>query len=671
MRTTRLVWIVLLAAALGGCGDGGGTPADTGDATDDGDGPAEEGTVREDGGGDGDADGADVPDVPCAPLTYYIDFAGGDDTNDGTCRDTAWQHAPGDPNATAVPAAVTLAPGWTVMFRGGVVYRGTIAIPADGADGAPLVYKGDGWGPDRAVLDGSEPLASGWTRCASAAECGDSPAWADVWFRDVPDIEAWSAFYEGDAFLWPAQDPNPPDRLFFDNTTGYRVVPPGSAEISLTATALMDATYFTQPDAAYWDGAWIAAWRVPNVVVFSPITAYDPATHTVTIDLGGDPYTDRDAYYSVLNHLALLDQPGEFVVDDAADRVWVRPLGSGDPGALGVAVSRQGIGFDLDGHAWVTIEGFRIQKYFAVLDGYGAGAGVTNVRTWETTAVHDVVRNNEVTLLRSMAGAAAITGGDADFLVQDNFIHENMKSIGVLSGGTDVEIRGNRVERNGRQGIWFMGAQRGIIAGNTVADTLGPHSNGISVYLGSADVLVAGNVVTRSNAALTLQDSSNVTVLGNVFLGNGRDGPVVADWGGVTGTFAFLHNAVVGSANHCGLQIPDDETATVNVRNNILDGGGGFDRGHNLYVGLCWDQDARYGWALADGEVLDTDWARVFLDAAADDYRSAAGSPAIDAGEDVSAFLPATTFPDFPFAEAIDGVVRPVGAAVDIGPYER
>jgi parallel beta-helix repeat protein len=665
--------VVLLAAALGAgaCGDDGTGPGDGGDGEGgtDADGAADADADADDAG-DGD-EGTDVPDVPCAPLTWYVDFDNGDDTNDGTCRDTAWRHAPGDPEATGVPAAATLAPGWTVLFRGGVVYRGSIALPADGADGAPLVYRGDGWGAERAIIDGSEPLADGWTRCGSAEDCRGAPGWNNIWYRDVSGATAWSALYEGDGFLWLAEDPNPDDPLFFDNTSSFRVVPLGSAEISLTRTTLTDPTYFTQADPGYWNGAWVAAWVQPNVVVFAPLTAYDPVTHAVSYALDNDPYTDRDAYYAVLNHPALIDAPGEFAVDEGTGRVWLRPRGAGDPAALDVSIARRNYGFDLNGKARVTIAGFRIRKFASLIDEYGMGNGVTNVRTWETTARHDVVRDNEITLLRSMSGSAAVTGGDEDFLVEANFIHENQKSIGVLGGGLRTVIRDNRVVRNGRQGIWFMGESGGTISGNVVTETLGPHSNGISVYLGSADILVADNVVSLSNAALTLQDSQNVYVVGNIFQSNGRGSYVVADWGGITGELTFLHNAILGSDNHCGLMIPADETATVVLRNNILDGGGGFDRAHNLYVGLCWDQDARYGWALADGEALETDLARVFVDPAAEDWRSADGSPAIDAGEDATAFSPTALFPDFRFTQAIDGTERPQGAASDIGPYER
>jgi hypothetical protein len=50
-------------------------------------------------------------------------------TSSGTSTGTAWQHAPGDPNASDNPQAVILGAGDQVLFRGGVRYQGHIVIP--------------------------------------------------------------------------------------------------------------------------------------------------------------------------------------------------------------------------------------------------------------------------------------------------------------------------------------------------------------------------------------------------------------------------------------------------------------------------------------------------------------------------------------------------------------
>ena len=89
--------------------------------------------------------------------TYYVDFAGGTDTNAGTSPTLPWKHAPGDADASGVPANTSLRPGDTVEFRGGVVYVGTIVLAWSGTPDAPITYDGNSagtFGSGRAVLDG-------------------------------------------------------------------------------------------------------------------------------------------------------------------------------------------------------------------------------------------------------------------------------------------------------------------------------------------------------------------------------------------------------------------------------------------------------------------------------------------------------------------------------------
>jgi hypothetical protein len=89
--------------------------------------------------------------------TYYVDFAGGSDANAGTSPSSAWQHTPGDANARGVPANVTLRPGDTILFKGGVVYNGAISVLWNGLAGRPITYDGNlagTFGTDRAIIDG-------------------------------------------------------------------------------------------------------------------------------------------------------------------------------------------------------------------------------------------------------------------------------------------------------------------------------------------------------------------------------------------------------------------------------------------------------------------------------------------------------------------------------------
>ena len=60
--------------------------------------------------------------------TYYVDFAGGNDSSAGTSTAAPWVHCPGDPNAAGKPVSVTLSPGDKVIFKGGVQYSGQVNV---------------------------------------------------------------------------------------------------------------------------------------------------------------------------------------------------------------------------------------------------------------------------------------------------------------------------------------------------------------------------------------------------------------------------------------------------------------------------------------------------------------------------------------------------------------
>jgi len=103
-----------------------------------------------------------VPEASARTLTtgttYYVDFAAGSDANSGTSPSARWKHAPGDPVAGGNPANTSLQAGDTVVFKGGVVYLGTVVLEWSGLPGRPITYDGNSegnFGAGRAVIDGS------------------------------------------------------------------------------------------------------------------------------------------------------------------------------------------------------------------------------------------------------------------------------------------------------------------------------------------------------------------------------------------------------------------------------------------------------------------------------------------------------------------------------------
>ena len=121
----------------------------------------------------------------------------------------AWKRCPGDPAATGRAKAARLAPGDTVLF------------------------KGDGWGEGKAVIDGGTVLEANWTRCTSADELRGNRNFAKVFFAAAPKgYNFLAGTYEGSEFLYPCQDPPPSDPFNYDRVDQLRVLPAKSGGAS-------------------------------------------------------------------------------------------------------------------------------------------------------------------------------------------------------------------------------------------------------------------------------------------------------------------------------------------------------------------------------------------------------------------------------------------------------
>jgi hypothetical protein len=89
--------------------------------------------------------------------TYYIDYAGGSDSNSGTSTSAPWKRAPGDLLAEGNPLSATLTGSDVLRFKGGVIYSGNIRLNWSGSDGSHIIYDGntdESWGSGKAIIDG-------------------------------------------------------------------------------------------------------------------------------------------------------------------------------------------------------------------------------------------------------------------------------------------------------------------------------------------------------------------------------------------------------------------------------------------------------------------------------------------------------------------------------------
>jgi len=602
--------------------------------------------------------GLAAPAVEAA--TYYVDFDAGSDAAAGTSPQAAFKHCPGDPAAEGTAAQTTFAPGDTIVFKGGVIYRGNLEIPWSGELGKPVTYDGNSagdFGRGPAVLDGGEPI-TGWRRCASPEECGGNPNWRKIYTATIPGgakgLTALSAgLVQDDRMLFPAQHPNPEDPFYSGDERSYLVVDPAP-----TSTTLADAR-LAEIGGRLLVGAYLYVTTEHNMVEYLPITAWDAASNTVTFRKA---YRQPRRRYAIVNCLsaAVLDRPGEYVFVEkpgagGGHAVAVWPWDDKDPARCRMTFTVRGVGIEFGrrGIKHVTLRGLRIQNFRQAIHGQNV-EGVT-------------IRDNEITRIRTVgAGSAVYFVRANDHMVSGNHIHDCPRSNAVGTRiGRNVVYRDNRVRMVGRSPLRFYDIQHGQIVGNTVTDCRGVHSNPLTIYLGCRDILVARNEVHRSNIGITLQSAERIYVINNVF--TAPSGATVGIWpGSPTRHYYFLNNFI--GLDDAAFYVNDRSAEAFVVKNNIITGVEGYPLkpgntlSHNLYVGVRKH--------LNEGEFTVADLAAVVADPAAWDFRPKPAGPAVDMGTDVSKYYPRETFPDFDFDVDFAGNPRTYGAAIDIGPFE-
>ncbi len=591
--------------------------------------------------------------VACIPLpaaNFYVDFAGGNDGNDGQSTSTPWKHAPGDPNATGTAARATLRAGDTVLFKGGVKYKGLIGLGASGSAGSRITFNGNsGWGTGKAIIDGTTDLT--FTPCPDRATC-DNDNWSRLYYATLPTGANHTApLFENGDWLWFAQAPAQPDPFFYTNTDGFRALSSG-----IDRTSCSDASFFTQADPGYWVGVYFMAHVTGNSIGVGKISAYDPAAHKVTYsDLGAIPDVagdwDGKYHFSVFNHVRLINAAGQYAMDESVRRIYVWPR----VGTSNITIGSLPYGIDLNGQQYITIDGFIFDGQYGSTYQTGRSVRSSNSTASGGTVIQNCeMRNSE---LGGASGSIYVYGTAADVYVQNNHVH-HIRGRGMTFVGDRIHANNNRIRYVSGTTIYFAGVTNGEINGNDIDDCKGTHSNGISVYQNSANVTVANNKILNIHNyygpfAVTHEASKDLTFYNNIV-----DGKFYS-WGPVAGcNFLRMYNNVV-----TGLSYVSSPTncAEITWKNNItagIDKSSATVHSNNVYVGLFWNQSSGYGWTLGAGELVEFNLAKVFVDAAGHNFRLAAGSPALGAGVDLGSLLPAD----------IDGVVR--GSRWDIGAYQ-
>jgi hypothetical protein len=503
----------------------------------------------------------------CSPKAgatiYYVDYQAGSDGAPGTAPDKAWKHAPGDSLAKAGPASVKLKPGDTVLFRGGVAYRGALRLNAAGTQDAQITFAGDQWGTEPAIFDGADPVQSA-RPCPSAEACGGASNWSKlslISFQTPPTT--FIKFFDAKGALFESQYPGAKDPFFSDDVAQYAELPQRDAvedsQGHIRSTALAKVL------ADGWYGAQLSLWVQGNDVVRRPVTG-------VTLDAisyGGAPtklYTDRSNRVVIVNLPGLIDRPGFYAtVGPSAAVAWLRPDGGPN---ISIGSGRKGI--DIRGQSDVVIRGFVFQHF--VEGKYGEGIQITN--SGDVASRVQILKNTfRQSALFSGVGPVMIGRVD-DSVIGGNIFADIERGSGIrmnLKPISRLRIVDNTFKRLGRTGISVFGASDTTVTGNLMEELYGIHGNGISAYWDNRGVLIANNRILNTTRPVTVEGKPNedpgehrLVIDHNVFVSTDPAGAAIISWGKVR-TMTITNNVLIGPKN--GLLLSPSDTGVVVTQN--------------------------------------------------------------------------------------------------------
>jgi len=582
---------------------------------------------------------------------YYIDFSSGSDSNNGTTTSTPWKHCPGDSNASGLAAATKLMGGDTVNFKGGVKYKGGINLLNSGTSSSRIIYSGNnGWGTGKAIIDGTTNLA--FTKCPDKATC-DNDNWSNMYYTTLPTGATWlTPLFEDGSWLWFAQLPSQKYPFFYNNTDYFQAVSSG-----ITNTQCTDPAFFTQADPNYYVGAYFMAHVTGNGIGIGKITTYDPTLHSVTYtalsqapDVAGD--WDGKYHYSVINHIHFINEPGKYAIDEVNKRIYLWPVA----GVSNITISVMPYGFHLKGTSYNTIDGFIIDGQSGSTYSTGRGINASNENSQDGIIVQNCeIRNSE---LGGASAAIYCYGTSDDTYIIKNYVH-HIRGRGMVFVGSKIHANENVIRNLSGTAIHFAGVTNGEINGNDIDECKGTHSNGISVYQNSANVVVSNNKILNIHSfygpyAITHEKSTDLTFFNNII-----DGKFYS-WGPSVGCgYLRMYNNIITQVSYVSSPGNCREITWINNIAAGIDKNSMTVHNNNLYTALSWNQSAKYGWVLGTGEIIQTDLKKVFVDATNHNFSSATGSPAIGAGLALSSV----------FTVDIEGKLR--SSSWDLGAYQK
>lgn len=402
------------------------------------------------------------------------------------------------------------------------------------------------------------------------------------------------------------------------------------------------------------------------------------AAAQVTRNVPADFPTIQQAVTAALNGDTVLVAPGTYTEAVNLGGKRIRLRSSGGPYVTTINANSQASVITIGSGATrdTLVEGFTLTGGWHDLD-----AGGIRINNGSPTIRGNIIRGN----LGGNGNGVSMSASAA--LIDRNTIADNHNSGGAVGGGggggiyiggfscpsppadCGVEVRGNLIENNSALdylsggGIYVNGGGQARIVGNVIRNNRAPVEGGGIAFFNSSEARVENNLIVGNSLTYSSSEGGGVYWLvpsgsrGPYLVNNTIANNVAAAGSGVfadgfDAAARVVNNLIVGSPGSSALECGtfNDPNPAIVQHNNVVASGG------PAYAGLC---------AAANGVQGNISQAPLFI--AVGDYRLAATSPGIDAGDNSLV------------TEALDltGAVRIVdgdvsgGAQVDMGAYEH
>ncbi|MFH1499161.1 MAG: right-handed parallel beta-helix repeat-containing protein [Verrucomicrobiota bacterium] len=470
-----------------------------------------------------------APPPPVDGVNYYVSANTGDDANPGTSA---------RPFRTLGRIAPFMQPGQVCVVRAGV-YRETLRPGRGGEEGRPITFTA---APGEEVVLTGLDMVGGWTPATDFAP----GAWRAAWPSTLPASRT-QVFFDG-AIGYEARWPNRTD----DNLLDPQGAPMTGGDTTTVASDSMPAGL----PADYFEGGvvWALAgkkwssWR-------SPVTAFDPATKTITfkpfagtrhetwVHKNHMPASKPDDLFYVSGARRLLDAEREWYYDAATGELLVVPPAGFGPATSRVELQTRAHAIDLAGLGHVVVEGFKV---------VGAAANLS--------------KSNHCVLERLDIRYPSFTRGDFG-------TNGTSAPGGVAVDGEFNIVRECRISWSWTSGITLNGSGHRVI-NNLMEDVdlLGIYASGIDMTSSSRENLVAWNTVNRAGRDGMRPNGHNHRVIhnrisrfgsicddtGGIYLAGGGSGVVVA--------YNWIHDTDEGMK--VGVYL-DNFTAGIVVHHNV------------------------------------------------------------------------------------------------------